>query len=262
MGPQAFNPFNPMIKNYHGGVLPIPNTLGHATYVRSAAEYAFNTGTTTQTDFLVLLQTPTSVASFIFTDNGICTEIPHELLNLNKPLSIRGARLGVELVNHTRADYISGFVSVYESHSPLNVNMTGSNGAIDAASIGILKAMMADSGKVKKYTAAQIAAKPLHVFTKPSSHAMMLDWHPFADITQTANTERDAFTFGVQHQAMSTVVIALHDSSVVNNYRFHVVREDFCRYAAPSLGAQQAQALPGADPNAFNRAARDQSSIA
>ena len=49
---QAFNPFNPMNAKFHDGVLPVPNSLGNFTYVKSSSEFAFNSGTGTDTDFL------------------------------------------------------------------------------------------------------------------------------------------------------------------------------------------------------------------
>lgn len=238
MGAQAFNPFNHMNSKFHDGVLPVPNSLGNFTYVKSSAEFAFTTGTGTQTDFFVLMWTPSSCAGFYIADSGSCSELQSGMLNHDKPAFIRPGRLGMRVMNGSRQDYVGGFVSVYQSPMPLNLNFTtATNGSVDAATITSLKDIMSDSARVTKMTGKQFADQPREFWVRPASAQQFPEWQTYHDITSSAADERSVMSFGLMHQGTSVVVLGFHDGSLGNQYRVQVQREDFCRYHGNTLGA-------------------------
>lgn len=245
MGAGAFDPFNPGNVRFHNGVLPVPNSLGNFTYVKSSAMLHHDTGTGTETDFLVLMWTPTSSAGWRFYNNGTCNEVKHALLDTDKPAYIRPARTGVRIMNTTRGDYRGGMVSVYESSMPLNLGFTTSpTGQIDSATVTSLKALLSDTSRTKKYSGQQLAEKPLSVCLKPASAQQFAEWQAYQDLSASTMDEKQALLMGLNHQGTSTVVIGFHDSSVANKYELQFQREDFCRFVGNTIAAQAQQPPP------------------
>lgn len=240
MGPQAFNPFNPMISRYHQGTLPTPNSIGNFTYMRTSATYNFSTGTSTQTDFIVLLWQPSCVVGWLFSNGGTCTEIKSNILNTNRPTQIRPARLGVKILNTTRSDQCGGLISVTETAQPLKLNVTSTSGAVDAATITSLKALIDDGDKCKRFTGQQAANKPIECFVRPASAQSFTEWQAYQDINLGTVTEQGLLNLGMLSQGTTAVVIGFHDTSASNAYTLQFIEEDMCRYPANELGAQLA----------------------
>jgi len=253
----AWNPFDERIASFNSGCLPMPFSMGTATYVRSASELYRPTGTGSETDFIVMMYTASSAKCWYFYHNGTCNEMRHAVLDATPPLMCRPGRVGLKLMNIGKATDICGLVSVYQSTDPVALEMTtSSSGQITTETITLLKQLMTDSGKVTKYTGADFV-NGKEFWLKPASSQQYLEWQQYRNLNDTPVSESLVLGFGLQRCPCSVCVIGLHDASTVQKYHIQSVTEDWCRFAAPSLGSSMAKAIPDAPIDEFARASRD-----
>lgn len=227
----------------HSGPIPIPNSIGNFTYVRSAAEFTKSLGTGSTTDFLIVLWTPSSCRMFEFSSGGVCTEHKQSLIDNEKPAFIRPGRCGVKIMNVSKALDVGGYVSVYHNSNPLNLNLTTGTGATDTATIDALNTLLSDKPSVRKYSAAELT-KGKHWWLMPASAQQFPEWQVYQDINLGTVTEQLVINQGLIHQGTTTLVIGFHKTSTNQTYEVRCESEDFCRFMGNTIAAAAQQAPP------------------
>jgi hypothetical protein len=244
MSTQAFNPFNPWIKRWHNGVLPIPNSLGHYNYVHSFHELALSPPLLPQNiTYVILLWNASSAYAFQFKDNADCVERRMQILHVSKPAFVRPGRCGLRILNTTKADNVEGRVSVFETMQPLQLKHILDSGSVDNQTLTNLGSLMANSATTRKYS-AQECTRGVEAFLRPASHAAFPEWHAYQNLDDAGVNERGILTLGAMSQACSVVVVGFHGCETQQTYHIEVKAETFCRYAADSIMSTQVVAPP------------------
>jgi hypothetical protein len=250
MSAQAFNPFNPAIKNWHNGQLPVPNSLGNYNYLASQIEYQMTTiADVDKMQFIMMMWTPSSCVSFHIKENCDLIEHRQGLLHTAKPLFVRPARIGARILNTSRQDVLAGRITIFETQQPLGLQHVIASGSLSNGSLAALEHMIKNSPNTRKYSAIE-CTKGVEVFLRPASNQAFPEWHPFVDIDQTSADERQALILGALSQACSVAVIAFHGTAITNTYEVQIKAETFCRFGADSIMNTQVVRPPRAHAGA------------
>jgi len=224
--PQIFNPFK------YTSPLAIPNCVAPSAFVKSSHQFNVAVSPNENDKFVLLSFSYTNVRSWYIDGTSIYDQaVPN--LTSSGAKECRGARLGLRIINTTKADEVSGSVRVVNIRDPLDLTFASTT-AIDTASRDKLLALAQFDGRTIDVSAHNVAMQPLDTFCHPVNILKMAATKAFL-LKGGSTTEAVIYNFSELDSGMSQVLINFRGGSAAATYACHVVSHDYLRFEDGTL---------------------------
>ncbi len=253
----------------------MPNSLGHFTTVDWFANHTITIAAGGLPVILLALWTPSGLRAITFnggdpsggTANSSRGDIQAraQMASPNAPKTIRPLRMGVRILNLTRADEVGGLV--HTLNTPDDMNFLSAFGPDPdhgsyVAARGYANAWNDVQSSIVNHQAAvrstgSAFTQGINLIAIPASTIGMTEYRQFSQVLAEGdgagtaaiyNSKMAALNLGYQHRSVNAICAIFWPTTTTQTYMIEMKGQDACTFAANSMGSRFSRPPPPPGP--------------